>query len=356
MIRFAWCRMSQAGTREITGTNPGLLVTVRDGHVVLRDGSTVRVRVMRPEDEALLLALFKSLSADSRWLRFMSASSDSALAAEAHREASVDYCRQFGLIALTGAEDRIVGHAFYTATGEDRAEVAFAIADDYQRRGLATILLGQLAEVAAANSVQVFEAETLSTNAAMLDVFRESGFPTKITVAAGELLVRFPTSLTAEAIEKFERRDTIASVNALKLFFNPRAVAVIGASRKRNSIGGVIFGNLLSYGFQGPVYPINPSASVIEGVPAYKSVEDVPDAVDLAIIVIPATEVVAAAESCGRKGVKALVVISAGFSEIGSEGQDSQRELLRVCRAYGMRLIGPNCMGILNTDSEVRLD
>jgi len=332
------------------------LATRRDGDVVLRDGSTVRVRVMRPEDEALLFALFKSLSADSRWLRFMSASSDSALAAEAHREANVDYCRRFGLIALTGADDRIVGHAFYTAITEDRAEVAFAIADDYQRRGLATILLGQLAEVAAANSIQVFEAETLSSNTAMLNVFRESGFPTKITVAAGELLVRFPTSLTAEAIKEFERRDSIASVNALKLFFNPRAVAVIGASRKRDSIGGVIFRNLLSYGFQGPVYPVNPSAAVIEGVPAYQSVEDIPGTVDLAIIVVPATEVVAAAESCGRKGVKALVVISAGFAEIGSEGQDSQRELLRVSRAYGMRLIGPNCMGILNTDSEVRLD
>ena len=348
--------MSQAGTREITETNPSWWATARDGDVVLRDGSTVRVRVMRPQDEELLFELFKSLSFDSRWLRFMSAASDSALAAEAHREASVDYCRKFGLIALTGAEDRIVGHAFYTATGADRAEVAFAIADDYQRRGLATILLGQLAEVAAANSIQVFEAETLSSNTAMLNVFRESGFPTKITVAAGELLVRFPTSLTAEAIEEFERRDSVASVNALKLFFNPRAVAVIGASRKRDSIGGVIFRNLLSYGFRGPVYPINPSASVIESVPAYKRVEDIPGAVDLAIIVVPATEVVAAAESCGRKGVKALVVISAGFSEIGSEGQDSQRELLRVCRAYGMRLIGPNCMGILNTDGDVRLD
>jgi acetate---CoA ligase (ADP-forming) len=353
---FGGVLMSQVSTRQITETNAGWLATRRDGDVVLRDGSTVRVRVMRPEDEKLLFALFKSLSADSRWLRFMSAASDSALAAEAHREASVDYCRKFGLIALTGAEDRIVGHAFYTAIDEDRAEVAFAIADDYQGRGLATILLGQLAEVAAANSIHVFEAETLSSNTAMLHVFRESGFPTKLTVTAGELLVRFPTSLTPEAIEKFEQRDSVASVNALKLFFNPRAVAVIGASRKRGSIGGEIFRNLLSYGFQGPIYPVNPSAKVIQCVRAYKTVEDIPDAIDLAIIVVPATEVVAAAESCGRKGVKALVVISAGFSEIGSEGQDGQSELLRVCRAYGMRLIGPNCMGILNTDSEVRLD
>ena len=133
-------------------------------------------------------------------------------------------------------------------------------------------------------------------------------------------------------------------------------MAVIGASRKRSSIGGEIFHNLLSYGFNGPVYPINPTAKVIQCVPTYASVEDVPGPVDLAIVVVPATEVIKAVESCGRKGVKALVVISAGFSEIGAEGQGGQAELLRVCRAYGMRLIGPNCMGILNTDGEVRLD
>lgn len=341
-----------------TQTNPGLpaILARRDGDVVLRDGSTVRVRLMRPEDEKLLFTLFKSLSQESRWLRFFSSPSDSALAAEAHREASIDYRRTFALIALTGAEDRIVGHAFYSAVADDRAEVAFAIADDYQRRGLATILLGQLADVAAANAIQVFEAETLAGNTAMLNVFRESGFPTKLTVRAGELQVSFPTSLTREAIEKFEQRDSIASVNALKLFFNPRAVAVIGASRQRGHLGGEIFHNLLSYGFQGPVYPINPTAKVIQCVPAYASVEEVPGPIDLAIVVVPATSVIAAVESCGRKGVKALVVISAGFSEIGAEGQGGQAELLRLCRAYGMRLIGPNCMGILNTHSEVRLD
>ena len=335
-----------------------LLATLvkRSGDVVLRDGTTVRVRVMRPEDEPLLLSLFKSLSEESRWRRFLSLSRDSALAAEAHREACVDYCHTFGLIALTGLEDRIVGHAFYTAIDEERAEVAFAIADDFQRRGLATILLGQLAEVAAANSIQIFEAETLASNTGMVNVFRESGFHTKVTVAAGELHVSFPTSLTAEAIEKFERRESIASVNALKLFFNPRAVAVIGASRKRGSIGGEIFHNLLSYGFQGPVYPINPTAGVIQCVPAFASVEDVPVPVDLAVIVVPAAHVLKAAESCGKKGVKALVVISAGFSETGAEGQAQQAELLGICRAYGMRLIGPNCMGILNSDSAVKLD
>ncbi|MCM3900927.1 MAG: GNAT family N-acetyltransferase [Pyrinomonadaceae bacterium] len=340
-----------------TQSKEGLLARLvhREGDVVLRDGSTVRVQVMRPDDEQRLFSLFKSLSEDSRWLRFLSLGKESVLAEEAHRESAVDYCRTFGLIVI-GPEERIVGHAFYTSLSEDHAEVAFAIADDYQGRGLGSILLLQLAEVAAANGIQTFEAETVAANTAMLKVFRESGFHTEIKATAGYLHVSFPTSFTDEAIQRFEKRESIASVNALKLFFNPRAVAVVGASRKRGSLGGEIFHNLLSYALQGPVYPVNPSADVIQCVPAYPTVEEIPGPVDLAIIVVPARDVIPAAKSCGRKGVKALVVISAGFAETGSEGQERQAELVRVCRAFGMRLIGPNCMGILNTDSSVRLD
>ena len=324
------------------------------GDVVLRDGSTVRVRTLRPEDEHSLLKLFESLSEESRWFRFFSPAKGSALAAEAHREANLDHT--FGLVAVSGAEERVVGHAFYAGLEEHRAEVAFTIANDFQGRGLGTILLCQLAEVAVTNDIEVFEAEVVASNHAMLRVFRESGFPIEVSAAAGQLHVTFPTAFTPAAIERFEHREATAAVNALKLFFNPRAVAVIGASRKRGTIGGEIFHNLLSYGFQGPVYPVNPMAAVIQSVPAYSSVETIPGPVDLAIVVVPAAQVIEAAAACGRKGVKALVVISAGFSETGPEGQARQAELLRVCRATGMRLIGPNCMGIANTDPGVSLD
>jgi len=338
-----------------TSSNDGRQAsTRRDGDVVLRDGSTVRIRVMRAADEPGLLALLQSLSEESRWLRFYSSASGSALATEAHREANLD--RTFGLLAFSGVEERAVGHAFYAVVDERRAEVAFTIANDFQGRGLGTILLGQLAEVAAANGIQVFEAEVVAANHAMLHVFRASGFPIEVDATAGQLHVTFPTSFTPEAIARFEQRETIAAVNSLKLFFNPRAVAVIGASRQRGTIGGEIFHNLLSYGFNGPVYPVNPTAEVVQSVPAYPSVEAIAGPVDLAIIIVPAAGVVEVAAECGRKGVKALVVISAGFSETGKEGQDRQAELMRVCRAAGMRLIGPNCMGIANTDPAVRLD
>jgi acetyl coenzyme A synthetase (ADP forming)-like protein len=341
-------------TAGTTVAEDGSLTAHRDGDVVLRDGSTVRVRVMRPSDEPSLLALLKALSEESRWLRFFSSSSSAALAAEAHREANLD--QTFALLAFSGAEERVVGHAFYAVVDEHRAEVAFTIANDFQGRGLGSILLGQLAEVAAARGIQVFEAEVVAANHAMLHVFRASGFPLEVKAIAGQLQVTFPTSFTEEAVTRFEQRETNAAVNALKLFFNPHAVAVIGASRRRGTIGGEIFHNLLSYGFNGPVYPVNPQAEVIQCVPAYSSVEAIAGPVDLAIIIVPAAQVVQVAAECGRKGVKALVVVSAGFAETGTDGQARQAELVRVCRASGMRLIGPNCMGIANTDPTVLLD
>jgi len=328
--------------------------THRDGDVVLRDGSTVRIRAMQPHDDQGLFALFQSLSEESRWLRFLSLAKGEALAAEARREARLD--RTIGLIALNGPEERVVGHAFYACLDDQRAEVAFTIADDFQGRGLGTLMLCQLADLATANGVTTFAAEVAAANHAMLNVFRESGFPMEVSATAGQLHVTLPTSFTTEAIERFERRESIAAINALRLFFNPRSVAVIGASRRRGTIGGEIFHNLISYGFEGPVYPVNPSAAVIQSVPAYKSVEEIPGPVDLAVIVVPAEHVLAAAEACGRKNVKALVVISAGFSETGKPGQQNQAQLVQICRAAGMRLIGPNCMGIINTDSRVHLD
>ena len=326
----------------------------RDGDVVLRDGSTVRIRVMRSSDEPGLRSLLTALSEESRWLRFYSLQNSSALAAEAHREANLEHA--FGLVACSGDEERVVGHAFYVAITDNRAEVAFTIANDFQGRGLGSILLGQLAEVAAANGIEVFEAEVVAANHAMLRVFRASGFPIEVSAHAGQLQVVFPTSFTDEALKQFERRESIAAVNALKLFFEPRTVAVIGASRKRGTIGGEIFHNLLSYGFKGLVYPVNPTAGEIENVRAYPTIEAIPEAVDLAVIVVPAAAVVEVAQACARKGVKALVVISAGFSETGKEGKARQAELVSVCRGAGMRLIGPNCMGIANTDPDVLLD
>ena len=217
-------------------------------------------------------------------------------------------------------------------------------------------MLGVLAEVAEKNGIKIFEAVVRPDNYRMISVFRDSGFPVKTELESGEIIVRMPTTITEDILEVFERRDKIATMNALKRFFSPRSVAVVGASRDRNKVGGKTLYNMLVYGYTGVIYPVNKSSPSAQGVKTYPSVLDVPDEIDLAVISVPAEHVIEVARECGKKGVKALLVLSAGFAEIGEEGRKRQEELLRICREYGIRLIGPNCMGLINTDPKVRLN
>ena len=324
----------------------------READVALRDGSTIRVRPVKPEDRDAVLAFLGGLSPESLWLRFFTGGTNVERAAS--WIVGVDYRDRYGLVATTG--DRIVGHGAYQRTDDGRAEVAFAVADEMQGKGLGTILLGHLAEVAESSGIRTFEAEVLPQNHKMVEVFRESGFPVRLTSKPGTICVEFPASLSPEAVERFEGRERVAAGAALRAFFFPRSVAVIGASRARGTIGGEVFHNLLAAGFNGPVYPVNPKAEVVQSVAAYRSVTEVPGPVDMAVIAVPAAAVIDVAEECARKRVRCLVVISAGFSETGEEGLRRQRRLLAVCRASGMRLIGPNCMGIINTSPGVLLN
>jgi acetate---CoA ligase (ADP-forming) len=316
-----------------------------EADVALRDGSTVHIRPARADDRDAVLRFFEGLSEEAKWLRFFTAMVD--LPRMADRAVDVDYRDRYALVATAGPE--VVGHGAYLRSDGDRAEVAFAVADDYRGRGLGTILLGHLAEAAAERDVAVFEAEVLPENHRMIEVFRESGFPVRMQSEPGQIRVEFPASLTPEALERFEEREGTAAVAAMRTILSPRAVAVIGASRSRGTIGGEVFHNLITGGFPGPVYPVNPTADVVQSVAAYPSVADVPGPVDVAVIIIPAERVVDVARECGRAGVRALVVISAGFAETGEEGAVRQRALVDVCREFGMRLVGPNCMGVLNT-------
>ena len=328
----------------------------READVVLRDGSTVHVRPARSTDAPAVEQLLKGLSDQSRWLRFFSSFPNLEKAVQWATD--VDYEWRYGLVATTGTDGRVVGHAGFERQPDhpERAEVALEVADLMQGKGLGTILLGQLAEAGNEIGVQLLDAEVLPQNHQMIKVFRNSGFPVKTHTIPGVILIEFPTSLSPEALERFERRDQVAATAAMDAFLAPRSVAVIGASRRRGTVAGELFHNLLAAGFNGPVYPVNPKAAVVQSVPAYKSVLEVPGPVDLAVLVVPAPAVVQAARDCAAKGVRAIVVISAGFAETGPEGAERQRELLGVCRATGMRLIGPNCLGILNTDPQVSLD
>jgi acetyl coenzyme A synthetase (ADP forming)-like protein len=328
----------------------------READVVLRDGSTVHVRPVRPEDLDAVRALFEGLSEESRWLRFFSGMYDADAVLRWATE--VDYERRFGLVVTAGPERRLVAHAGWERLPDraDMAELALAIADDLQGRGLGTILLGQLAEAAHAAGVALLSAQVLPQNHQMLRVLRDSGLPLTVRSLPGVVLAELPTSPSPAVLDRFERREQLAAVAALRPVLAPGSVAVIGASRQRGTVGGELFHNLLAGGFNGPVFPVNPGAEVVQSVLAYRSVLDVPGPVDLAVVAVPAAGVVGVARECAAKGVRALVVISAGFAETGPQGAERQRELLGVCREAGMRLIGPNCLGVINTDPAVRLD
>lgn len=322
--------------------------------VVLRDGSTARLRELSPEDRPLVQELLASLSERARATRFFSGAVD--LDATSELLVQVDGRRSFGLLALQGEPPRPLAHAVCITTSPGRAEVAFTVVDDYQGQGLASIMLAQLAEAASRMGIGIFEASVLPENSAMLDVFANSGFTLHTESQPGSVAVEFPTEITPGALSRFLEREEAAAAAAVDSILAPRSVAVIGASRRRGTIGGEVFHNLLEYGFAGPVYPVNPGASVIQSVPAYPSVAAIPGPVDVALICVPAAAVGQVARECVDKQVKALVVISAGFAEGGPEGRARQAELLSICSDAGIRLVGPNCMGALNTAEEVRMN
>jgi acetyl coenzyme A synthetase (ADP forming)-like protein len=325
----------------------------QEADVVLRDGSTVRVRPVRTDDEAQIREFLEGVSPESIGFRFFGAPD---LNWVTHWSVDVDYASRFALVAVSGATPSIIAHGAYVRTAEDRAETAFLVADAWQGHGIATILLAHLASIAERHGITTFTAEVLPHNHKMIEVFRESGFPVDMRATPDAIAIELPTSLSDEAVARFEERERIAAVAAVRNFLEPGSVAVIGASRRRGTIGAEILRNILSSEFEGAVYAVNASADVVQSLPAYHSIADVEATIDLAVVVVPADHVVDVARECADKGVRSLLVISAGFKEAGEEGARRERELLEVCRDAGIRIIGPNCLGVLNTDEKVRLN
>jgi acetyl coenzyme A synthetase (ADP forming)-like protein len=323
--------------------------------VVLRDGRTVHLRPARSEDQGVVEDYLIGLSDETRRLRFWTTSID--VTDVASRAVHADYPDHLTLLALTGrAEGQVVGGAQFIRENATRAELSVSVTDELQGSGLGSLLVGNLVAAAFDAGITILEAKVLPENHRMVQVFRQSGFPVSIHAKPGSVSVEIATAPTEEAVMHFEEREAIAAASAVRSILAPESVAVVGASRDENSIGGRLLRNLLTHPFRGTVYPVNPSAPAVQGVKAYPTIDDVPGAVDVAFIVVKAPLVLDVAEACGRKGVRGLVVISAGFSEVGGEGPDRQRELVAICRRWGMRLVGPNCMGVVNTDPEVALN
>ncbi|HWP66462.1 MAG TPA: GNAT family N-acetyltransferase [Candidatus Limnocylindria bacterium] len=326
---------------------------------LLRDGTSVRIRPIGPDDRDALVALFGRLSAQSIYYRFFNVKRR-LTDAELRDFIEVDGVSRAALVGTIRRDggERIIGVARYVRTSQEppRAEVAFTVDDAWQGKGLGTLLLEQLAVVARANGISEFEADVLGDNNRMLEVFAESGFRVERSLAGGVIHVRFPTAETEELRRAHVRRDRQAAAESVRAILAPRSVVLVGPSRLPGTIGAALAHNLLAAGFTGRLYFVHPSADSIEGMPVHRSISAIGEPIDLAVIAVPAAQVLDVAAECARAGVRALVVISAGFGEVSPKGLAMQRRLVDLARSAGMRLVGPNCLGVLNTDPSVRLN
>jgi acetate---CoA ligase (ADP-forming) len=327
------------------------------GRLILRDGTTALIRPARPQDCRDLQAFFERLSPESRRRRFFSASVPNpelctALCDDSNPRSALTLL----VIRAEGNESRVVATGSYLAIDSNTAEVAFAVDDALHGKGLGTLLLERLALLAVRNGFTRFRAVTHADNQAMRDVFRESGFGLEEKLERGELEVDLAVIPNEASVARLELRDRVATAASLRPFFQPKSVAVVGASRDPSSIGYRILEALVLNRFQGPVYPINPKAAVVGCIRACPSVRDLPEPVDLAVVAVPRDAVMGVVDECAARGVRALVIITAGFAEVDAEGRQLQDRLLEKARGHGMRLVGPNCMGLLNANPSVRLN
>ena len=326
--------------------------------VVLRDGSRILLRPIEKDDVQLWLAFVSRLSTHAKYLRFHNVPKEMT-EEDALRYCTVDYSNTFAYVAETGQgpKRKIIAIArYYRLPTRPTAEVAFAINDTNQLKGLGTKLMQALVDVARENGITAFEACVLSENQKMMEVFRDYGFYVSCELEDDVYYVKFPIKPTRRVTAKEVGRDSIASAASLRPILSPKSVAIIGAARSAGTIGNLLMRCILQNDFSGIVYPVNPNADAILSVKSYPSVLDIPGDVDMAIIAVPARAVNKVADECGQKGVRAIIVISDGFRERSPEGAALEEDLRNITLSYGMRLVGPNCMGVINTNPAVRLN
>ncbi|HVA03729.1 MAG TPA: GNAT family N-acetyltransferase [Acidimicrobiales bacterium] len=322
--------------------------------VLLTDGSTAHVRAIAPHDEPAVRALYSRLSHETIVLRYFGPHpqlSSKEIEALIHPD-GVDV-----VVLIAEVHDLIVAVAqYYREPGRDDAEVAFLVDDSYQGHGIGTILLEHLAGEARRHGIRQFAADTLTENYKMLRVLAEAGFVRQYQRDAEVMRVVLDIESTPDARAAADARDQTAVIRSIRRLLEPRTVAVIGAGRQKGTIGHELLRNLLAGGFEGPVYPVNPSATYVASVPCWPNVGTIPGEVDLAVIAVPERAVAQAIAECGAKSVSSLVVITAGFAERGSEGVDSQHALAALAHSHGMRMVGPNCFGVINTNPAVSMN
>jgi acetyl coenzyme A synthetase (ADP forming)-like protein len=329
---------------------------------LLQDGASIHIRALRKDDKQRLLDHFNRLSQRSVYFRFFR-SRKWLPEAELAQFTDLDFTKNVALVAVRreGDEERIMGVGRYSLVDNPpgppkRAEVAFAVADEHQGKGIGTLLLEHLVSIALASDISEFEAHVLGENNQMLKLLADSGFKVARSLEEGVIHASFPTEETEEFLEAHQARERHAAAQSVRAFLEPHSVAVVGASRQAGSIGAALVTILKQCDFKGKIYPVNPKAPAICDLPASPSVCAIGAPVDMALIAVPAPLVEAALLDCARSGVRGVVVISAGFGEVSSEGREMEKRLRQIARSSGMRMVGPNCMGILNTDPRISLN
>jgi acyl-CoA synthetase (NDP forming)/GNAT superfamily N-acetyltransferase len=329
-------------------------MTWSDCDVVLRDGVIARLRPVTPGDAGALRALHARLSDRDSYFRFFTSG---RRVADRYVEHVVDTADPGHGALVAVVAGRLVGVAGYERLADPaRAEVAFAVGEGQQGRGVGTLLLEHLAAYARGRGVVMFVAQTQAANTRMLRVFSDAGFPVRRHRDGGIVEVSFPVEPGESLLAAQDDREREADVHSLRALLRPRSVVVVGASKRPGTVGHEVVRNLVAGGFSGALHVVNPHGGTVAGVPVVAEVGDVPAPVDLAVIAVPAPAVAGVVACCARIGVRGVVVLSAGFAETGVDGARLEAELVAVARAHGIRLIGPNCMGIANTAGDLRLN
>ena len=324
-----------------------------EADVLLADGGTMHVRPIRAEDGPLVAAFHARQSAESIYFRYFSPRPNLSERDLKHLTV-VDYVDRMAFIGLIG--DEMVGIARYDRyPTSSNAEVAFFTDDAHHGRGVATVLLEYLAAAAREAGLTRFVAQVLPQNRRMLSVFKQAGFAVQSRFEDGIIEVELGIEPTDEARAVIEERARIAFTRSVRRLLAPQSIAVVGASRRPEAIGHQVLQRLLDGGFAGAVHPVNPQAETVLGKRAWPSVEAIPDEVDLAVVCVPASTVRAVVLDCARKHVHGLVIVSAGFSDAGPDGARLEREVVELAHRHGMRVIGPNSMGVVNTAADVSM-
>ncbi|KAF2777070.1 bifunctional GNAT family N-acetyltransferase/acetate--CoA ligase family protein [Streptomyces sp. OM5714] len=337
-----------------------------EADVVLRDGGTARVRPITVDDAERLVSFYEQVSDESKYYRFF-APYPRLSAKDVHRFTHHDFVDRVGLAATIGGEfvatvryDRIGAGGAPATSPADEAEVAFLVQDAHQGRGVASALLEHIAAVARERGIRRFAAEVLPANTKMIKVFRDAGYTQKRSFEDGVVRLEFGLEPTDRSLAVQYAREHRAEARSVQRLLQPGSVAVVGTGRTPGGVGRSILGNIRDAGYTGRLYAVNSAfpeeRKEIDGVPACRSVRDIDGPVDLAVVTVPAAHVPDVVAECGEHGVQGLVVITAGYADSGPEGRERQRALVRQARSYGMRIIGPNAFGIINTSPEVRLN